>query len=63
MLIAFLIGALDSASDTAFVVGEVFLYLGMAYYLLNEFRELVDIYNSTGSVRGYFTDFWNIIDW
>ena len=56
-------GALDSASDTAFVVGEVFLYLGMAYYLLNEFRELVDIYNSTGSVRGYFTDFWNIIDW
>ena len=56
-------GALDSASDTAFVVGEVFLYLGMAYYLLNEFRELVDIYNATGSVRGYFTDFWNIIDW
>jgi len=39
------------------------LYVGMLFFLFNEFRELYSIFNATGSVLGYFTDFWNIIDW
>jgi len=39
------------------------LYVGMVYYLSNEFGEVRDIYEATGSVRGYFEDFWNVIDW
>ncbi len=39
------------------------LYLGMIYYLFNEFRELASIYSATGSILGYFSSFWNVIDW
>jgi len=56
-------GMLDSFGDTLFVVVEGVLYIGMCFYLINEFQEVINIYNETGSVRGYFTDFWNIIDW
>jgi len=56
-------GLLDSVGSTVFIVVEGILYLGMFGYLLNEFREVSAIYSDTGSVRGYFTDMWNIIDW
>jgi len=56
-------GMLDSIGDTLFVVLEGLLYAGMCLYLANEFQEVANIYNATGSVRGYFTDFWNVIDW
>ena len=30
---------------------------------MNEFREVYEIAYSTGSVRGYFSSFWNVLDW
>ena len=46
-------GMLDTMSATVFVITEGILYVGMFAYLLNEFRELVSIYDATGSIRGY----------
>ena len=54
---------LDTAYDTVSFIIEIVLYVGMVYYLGNEFRELYSIYSATGTVIGYFTDFWNVIDW
>ena len=54
---------LDSFAKTMSMVLEVVLYCGMLYYLVNEFRELYDVYDSTGSPLGYFSDPWNVIDW
>ena len=39
---------------------EGILYLGMIYYLFNEFREVYAIYNATGSPVGYFYDLWSV---
>jgi len=39
------------------------MYLGMVYYLANEFLELYAVYNATGTPLGYFKDFWNVVDW
>jgi len=54
---------LDTNDNTVRVSLEIVLYVGMLFFLFNEFRELYSIFNATGSVLGYFTDFWNIIDW
>ena len=54
---------LDSTSKTINALLEMILYLGMVYYLTNEFVEVYTIYEATGSIMGYFTDFWNVIDW
>ena len=54
---------LESMGHTIFVVVEIILYLGMLFYLFNEFREVYDIYQATGSPIDYFKDFWNLIDW
>lgn len=53
----------DTAENMISLVLDGLLYTGMLYYLLNEFRELYSIYTATGSVKGYFEDFWNVIDW
>ena len=49
--------------NTVRVSLEIVLYVGMLFFLFNEFRELYSIFDATGSVLGYFTDFWNVIDW
>ena len=56
-------GMLDDMESTLFVVIESLLYFGMFGYLLNEFREVSAIYSATGSVKGYFQDVWNVVDW
>ena len=53
----------DTPEKTFASVIEAVLYLGMVYYLMNEFREVYSIYDATGSALGYFRDFWNVIDW
>ena len=53
----------DTTENMISLMTDGLLYLGMLYYLMNEFRELYSIYTATGSVRGYFEDFWNVIDW
>ena len=54
---------LDTTQEKVKLVIEGVLYTGMVYYLLNEFVEVYSIYTATGSPLGYFTDFWNVIDW
>ena len=39
------------------------LYLYMFIYICVEFQEIRDIFKATGSIRGYFQDFWNVLDW
>ena len=34
-------GMFDSLQETFFVIVEIFLYIGMLGYLLNEFREVI----------------------
>ena len=53
----------DTTKDLVYFVIEAVMYAGMAYYLFNEFRELYSIYSATGSILGYFKDFWNVVDW
>ena len=54
---------LDTVGDTTSIIIEGILYLGMVYYLLNEFVEVYNVFQATGGVWGYFSDFWNVIDW
>ena len=54
---------MDTTDDLIRMVLEGLLYSGMVYYLFNEFRELYSVYSATGSILGYFQDFWNVIDW
>ena len=54
---------LDTLYDTVSMIVECVLYVGMVYYLGNEFRELYSIYSATGSPIGYFKDPWNVVDW
>ena len=42
---------------------EGVLYLYMFIYICVEFQEIRDIFKATGSIRGYFQDFWNVLDW
>jgi len=53
----------NTFEDKLTLIVEGIMYLGMFYYLFNEFIELRSVYSATGSARGYFGDFWNVIDW
>ena len=57
------VSSTDTSDKLIKLAIEGILYLGMVYYLSNEFSELYSIYDATGSIKGYVTDFWNIIDW
>jgi hypothetical protein len=53
----------DRTAEKIKIIVEGICYLGMLYYLINEFAEVYAIYSATGSVRKYFMDVWNLIDW